>query len=68
VFGNRLRIGPKAADGRVEIDVGGAHERAIAWEVAGFGGLVELVAPPAVRAELARIGAELTARYAAAAR
>jgi predicted DNA-binding transcriptional regulator YafY len=64
VFGNRLRIGPKAADGRVEIDVGGAHERAIAWEVAGFGGLVELVGPPGVRTELARIGAELTASYA----
>jgi predicted DNA-binding transcriptional regulator YafY len=63
-FGNRLRIGPKAADGRVEIDVGGAHERAIAWEIAGFGGLVELVDPPGVRAELARIGAELSARYA----
>jgi hypothetical protein len=37
----------------------------LARHLAGWGGLVEVEGPPEVRALLARIGAELTARYAA---
>jgi hypothetical protein len=36
----------------------------IAQQLAGWGGLVEVVGPEAVQAELARIGSELTGRYA----
>ena len=64
MFGTRVRIGPAGADGRVEIEVRGAHVPALAGELAGLGGRVDIVEPPEVRDELARIGAELTARYA----
>ena len=63
MFGTRVRIGPAGADGRVEIEVRGAHVPALAGELAGLGGRVDIVEPPEVRDELARIGAELTARY-----
>jgi predicted DNA-binding transcriptional regulator YafY len=63
MFGTRVRIGPAGADGRVEIEVRGAHVHALAGEVAGLGRRVDIVEPAEVRAELARIGAELTARY-----
>nr|WP_179220113.1 hypothetical protein [Rhodococcus sp. NCIMB 12038] len=36
----------------------------IARNLAGWGAMVEVLEPRAVRAELARIGAELTHRYA----
>ena len=52
-------------DGRVEIEVRGVHVRALAGELAGLGGRVDIVEPRDVRDELARIGAELTARYGA---
>jgi hypothetical protein len=35
----------------------------IARHLAGWGTLIDLVDPPSVQAELARIGAELSARY-----
>ncbi|GAA1021681.1 MULTISPECIES: helix-turn-helix transcriptional regulator [Amycolatopsis] len=50
-------------DGRVEVKVAAHWARSIAEQLAGWGDLVEVVEPEPVRAELARIGRELTARY-----
>jgi len=64
-FGHRVRIGPPSADGRVEVEVRGQHVRGLAGEVAMLGGRVEVIEPDDVRAELARLGAELSALYCA---
>lgn len=50
-------------DGRVHVKVAAHWVRSIAEQLAGWGDLVEVVEPDSVRAELARIGRELTARY-----
>ncbi|MGW4395660.1 helix-turn-helix transcriptional regulator [Amycolatopsis nivea] len=50
-------------DGRVQVKVAAHWVRSIAEQLAGWGDLVEVVEPDSVRAELARIGRELTARY-----
>ena len=52
-------------DGRARVRVAAPTPLDIARNLAGWGALVEVEGPPEVRAELARIGAELTARYAA---
>ena len=62
-FGNRLRIGPSRSDGRVEVEVRGHSVRSLAAEIAGLAGYVEVVDPPELRAELARLAAELSAVY-----
>jgi predicted DNA-binding transcriptional regulator YafY len=64
MLGSRVSIGPTAADGRVEVEVRGHHVPAVAGELAGLGAAVEVLEPPEVRARLAELGAELTARYA----
>lgn len=53
----------KGSGKRVRVRVGAPTPRDIARHLAGWGSLVEVLAPPAVRAELARIGAELATRY-----
>jgi predicted DNA-binding transcriptional regulator YafY len=63
MFGVRVRIGPKNGHGRVEIEVRGATDRALAGELAGLGALVEVLEPSEIRALLAEIGAELTTTY-----
>jgi predicted DNA-binding transcriptional regulator YafY len=63
VFGRRVRIGPTRPDGRVDVEVGGASDRALAGELAGFGAGLEVLEPPEIRARLAEIGSELTATY-----
>jgi predicted DNA-binding transcriptional regulator YafY len=63
VFGNRVRIGPPGADGRVEVELRGHSIRALAGEVGGLGGLVEVRDPPELREALATVGAELVALY-----
>ena len=63
MLGNRVRIGPAGADGRVEIELRGHHVESLAGEVAGFGAALEVIDPPELRARLARVGAELTATY-----
>lgn len=64
LFGTRLGIGAPAPDGRVEVELRGASERALAGEIAGLGAMVEVLEPAAMRAQLATIAAELTALYA----
>jgi predicted DNA-binding transcriptional regulator YafY len=63
VIGIRLRTGPPAADGRIEIVVTGGTERAVVGELAGFGAMLEITEPPSARAIIAGIGAELGTLY-----
>ena len=63
VFGSRLSIGPPEPDGRVPLEIRGHHSSSLAAEIAGFGTRVEVVAPPEVRSELARVGDELRTTY-----
>lgn len=62
-FGTRLRVAGAAEDGRIEFEVRGHSDRALAAELAGFGGLVEVAEPEGVRTALALIGDQLVARY-----
>jgi predicted DNA-binding transcriptional regulator YafY len=64
MFGNRVRIGPAGADGRVEMELRGHHIESLAGEIAGFGGAIEVVDPAELRRSLARVGVELSATYA----
>jgi predicted DNA-binding transcriptional regulator YafY len=63
MFGTRVRIGPAAADGWIEVELRGHHTRSIAAEIAGLGALLEVIEPAEVRDELARIARELSAVY-----
>ncbi|MET0187882.1 MAG: YafY family protein [Pseudonocardia sediminis] len=51
-------------DGRARIRVAAPTPLSIAQDLAGWGDAVEVVEPESVKAELARLGAELVARYA----
>ncbi|HUP76156.1 MAG TPA: YafY family protein [Acidimicrobiales bacterium] len=62
-FGNRVRIGPAVADGRVELELRGHHPRSLAAELAGFGGAIEVLEPDELRQQLASIGRQLLDRY-----
>ena len=63
MLGNRLRIGPAGADGRVEVELRGHHIRSLGGELAGLGAAVEVVDPPELRDFLARLGRELSTTY-----
>lgn len=63
VFGAKLRIGPAGSDQRVEVEVGGPDHAALVRKLMMFGASIEVVEPVAIRAELGRIGAALTALY-----
>lgn len=62
-LGGRLDVGGSTPDGKVEIVVRGYNHDAIAGELAGFVGLLEIVGPHEVCDRLASIGAALVARY-----
>jgi predicted DNA-binding transcriptional regulator YafY len=62
-LGDDLAVTGTAPDGRAEIEVAGVTSEVIADELAGYGADIEVVAPPAVRAHLARLGRELIDRY-----
>jgi predicted DNA-binding transcriptional regulator YafY len=64
VFGTMLAVTETHADARVEVEIRDRSAFMIAVRLAGFGSKVEVVGPDAVRAELARIGAELRDSYA----
>ena len=66
LLGNRLRIGPALADGRVEVQLRGHSARSLAGEIAGIGAAIEILDPPEVRDELATLGSALVALYAGA--
>jgi hypothetical protein len=63
VFDTKVRVGPTRPDGRVDVEVAGPHVAALAGQLGGFGGRVEVFEPTELRDELARIGAELCERY-----
>lgn len=64
MLGNRIRIGPAGADGRVEMELRGHRIESLAGEIAGLGAAIEVVDPPELRQHLARIGVELHTTYA----
>ena len=63
VLGNRVRIGPTGADGRVEVELRGHNVHSLAGEIAGIGAGLEIVEPVSLREKLAEIAAELAALY-----
>jgi predicted DNA-binding transcriptional regulator YafY len=62
-FGRHCEPLEMLADGRVRVRVAAPMALSIAEKLAGWGAAVEVLEPEAVRAELARLGAELVARY-----
>lgn len=62
-FGRQSEMLDAAADGRARVRVTAPLPVMIAQILAGWGDGIEVVDSPPVQAELARIGAELTARY-----
>ena len=62
-FGRHCTVVGPADDGRTRVRVAAHMPRALAEQLAGWGSAVEVVEPPEVREELARIGAELVERY-----
>ena len=63
-FGRYAEVVGEEPDGRLRARVAAQSTTAVAEQLAGWATLVEVVGPPEVVAELARIGAELVARYA----
>jgi predicted DNA-binding transcriptional regulator YafY len=62
-FGRYLDIvGEHDAD-RITVSVAAHTARSVAEQLAGWGAMIEVVGPPEVRSELARIGGELVASY-----
>jgi predicted DNA-binding transcriptional regulator YafY len=64
-FGRHCHAEGDLDDGRARVRVASPTPLDIARHLAGWGTLLEVVEPRSVQAELARIGAELAARYAA---
>ncbi|GMA26017.1 hypothetical protein GCM10025864_37760 [Luteimicrobium album] len=65
-FGRHLRVLDDAPDGRARVRVADPTPLDLARHLAGWGALLDIEDPPAVRAALARIGSELVRRYAVA--
>ncbi|MFI6389960.1 helix-turn-helix transcriptional regulator [Nonomuraea sp. NPDC050540] len=63
-FGRHCEVVATEPGGRVRARVAAHMPRAIAEQLAGWGAMVEVIEPRSVRDELARIGQELTDRYA----
>ncbi|MEU4523605.1 WYL domain-containing protein [Amycolatopsis sp. NPDC024027] len=62
-FGRHCELVAELPGERVRARVAAPAPIMIAQELAGWGGLVEVEGPESVQAELARLGAELVARY-----
>jgi predicted DNA-binding transcriptional regulator YafY len=62
-FGRHCHTGEALADGRTSVRLAAPTPLDIARHLAGWGTMIEVLEPRSVRSELARIGAELTARY-----
>ncbi len=63
MFGPRLRIGPTAADGRVNVEIRGHNVSALSGEIAGLGAALTVQSPAEVRAALHEIGQQLVDLY-----
>lgn len=55
-------VGP-VDDGRIKLRLTAPTPLMIAQHLAGWGGMIEVLDPPSVQAELARLGTELATRY-----
>ena len=62
-FGRHCHLLALLDDGRARISVAAPSALSIAEQLAGWGAGLEVVEPESVQVELARLGAELTARY-----
>lgn len=62
-FGRHCRTEEELDDGRTRVRLAAPTPLDIARNLAGWGALVEVVEPSAVKAQLARIGVELAERY-----
>lgn len=62
-FGRQCEVGEPLDDGRVSVRVSAPSPLMIAQTLAGWGATIEVVDSAPVRAELARLGSELTERY-----
>ena len=62
-FGRHCEVTGELGDGRVRVRLAAPTALDIARHLAGWGSMVEVEGPASVRSELARIGAELSARY-----
>ncbi|HET7017296.1 MAG TPA: WYL domain-containing protein [Streptosporangiaceae bacterium] len=62
-FGRHCHTEDELDDGRARVRLAAPTPLDIARHLAGWGAMIEVVEPQSVQAELARIGAELTARY-----
>jgi predicted DNA-binding transcriptional regulator YafY len=63
-FGRHCHTDDVLDDGRARVRIAAPTPLDIARNLAGWGAMVEVLEPASVRAQLARIGAELAARYA----
>lgn len=62
-FGRHCHTDGEDGHGRVRVRLAAPTPLDIARDLAGWGALIDVVEPCAVQRELARIGAELAARY-----
>jgi len=62
-FGRHCHIEGETDDGRARVRVAAPTPLDLGRQLAGWGGLVEVLEPPEVQAVLGRIGAELAGRY-----
>lgn len=62
-FGRHCHTEAELGDGRSRVRIAAPTPRDIARNLAGWGSMVEVLEPPPVQAELARIGAELAGLY-----
>ena len=65
-FGRHCELVAELEDGRAHVLVAAPMALTIAETLAGWGAAVEVLEPDSVRAELARLGAELVAQYGSA--
>jgi len=65
ILGEQLKVvgDAQGAGGRVEVEIMGPSHAMLAAQVAGFGRAMEVIGPPEVHTEIARIARELAAAY-----
>ncbi|MGP9016914.1 helix-turn-helix transcriptional regulator [Streptomyces sp. BR1] len=63
LFGGRLRLGGRRADGWLEMEIDGPSPRIVAAQLAGLGACVEVLEPPEARDRLAELAVELGTLY-----
>jgi predicted DNA-binding transcriptional regulator YafY len=62
-FGRHCHAGSQLGDGRARVRIAAPTPLDLARNLAGWGAMIEVIEPPTVQAELARIGAELAGQY-----